>query len=37
MEAGKEERDDFAPLVVSSEGYCDDLLAVHEQEVSQPP
>lgn len=35
MEVAAAEREDFAPLAVGPEGYCDDLLAVHEQEVRE--
>lgn len=35
METGPEERQDFAPMAVGAEGYCDQLLAVHEAEVAR--
>jgi hypothetical protein len=37
MEVGEEQRRDFAPFAVPPEAYCDDLLAVHEQEVRRTP
>lgn len=35
MCCGEEERAAFAPLGVGGEGHCEDLLAVHEEEVGE--